>query len=287
MSPSTTAADARYCVVGNPIAHSLSPRIHAAFAAQLCEQVVYTAELVAPGALAAALARLRQAGVRGLNVTVPFKEDAYRLADALTARARLAGAVNTLSFRADGTLAGDNTDGYGLVQDLRANMGIDLSGVRVLVIGAGGAARGIVGPLFGAGAGRLVIANRTRERAQQLARDLADCGPIDTCGFEALAPAAGDVIINATSAGHDSDTFVLAPTQLGGCRCYDLSYGAAASPFLGWARAGGAVQASDGLGMLVEQAAESWFVWRGSRPATEPVINALRAGSATAPAAGP
>jgi shikimate dehydrogenase len=287
MSPSTTAASARYCVVGNPVAHSLSPRIHAAFAAQLGEQVVYTAELVAPGALAEALVRLRQAGLRGLNVTVPFKEDAFRLADELTARARLAGAVNTLSFRADGTLGGDNTDGHGLVQDLRVNMGIDLAGARVLVVGAGGAARGIVGPLFGAGVGRLVIANRTRERAERLARDLADCGPIDICGFEALAPVRGDVIVNATSAGHGSDAFVLAPMQLAGCCCYDLSYGTAAAPFLAWAQAGGAGQASDGLGMLVEQAAESWFIWRGSRPATLPVINALRAGSPTAPAADP
>lgn len=208
-----------------------------------------------------------------MNVTVPLKQEAAAVADELSARARLAGAVNTLSFEAAGPVYGDNTDGVGLVRDLTVNHGLALAGRAVLVIGAGGAARGIVGALFEAGVERLVIANRTRARAERLAADLAACGPIIVNELDAAASDAFDLIINATAAGHGAG-LALPPRRDGGAFCYDLSYGPAAEPFLRWARAAGA-PASDGLGMLVEQAAESFQIWRGRRPQTAPVIAAL------------
>lgn len=272
---------ARYAVMGNPVTHSKSPRIHAQFAAQLGHSIEYTAIQVDPGGLAQAVEQFRANGGRGLNITVPFKLDAWRLAGRLSPRADQAGAVNTLRVETDGSLYGDNTDGAGLVRDITGNLGIALTGKTILLLGAGGAARGIVGPLLEEKPARLVIANRTVPRARELAEIFAGQGEIEICGFEELTGRRFDIVINATSASlHDE----LPPLPDGlfspGALAYDLMYADAPTVFLRWAGAHGAGRLADGLGMLVEQAAESFFIWRGVRPATAPVIAALRRGAA-------
>ncbi len=270
---------ARYAVMGNPVAHSKSPRIHARFAQQVGHSIEYTAIQVDPGGLAQAVDQFRANGGRGLNITVPFKLEARRLAGRLSARAELAGAVNTLRVEADGALYGDNTDGVGLVRDITGNLGVALTDKTVLVLGAGGAARGVLGPLLEQRPARLTIANRTVPKARELAEIFAGQGEIEVCGFEDLAGRRFDIVINATSASlHDE--LPASPDGLFStdALAYDLMYADVPTVFLRWAGAHGASRLADGLGMLVEQAAESFFIWRGVRPDTKLVIAALRKG---------
>ncbi|MHB1351937.1 MAG: shikimate dehydrogenase [Thiobacillus sp.] len=262
----------RYAVFGHPIAHSKSPQIHAAFARQTAQDMRYEAILAPLDGFAESIARFAAEGGRGANVTVPFKEEAFRLATRLTAHAERAGAANTLVFEADGVL-GDNTDGAGLVADLTRKLQRPLSARRILLLGAGGAARGVIAPLLEQGPAELVIANRTVSRAQRLAEPFD--GRVKACGFDAL-DTPFDVVINATAASLAGELPPLSPQVFGaGALAYDMMYGRD-TPFLAFARAHGA-DTADGLGMLVEQAAEAFFLWRGVRPDTAPVIAALRA----------
>ena len=268
----------RYAVMGHPIAHSKSPFIHAAFAAQTGEAMVYEAICVEPGGFAEAVAAFQDAGGLGLNVTLPFKEEAFALAEAASDRATQAGAANTLSFDARGKRQADNTDGVGLTRDLQDNHGIGLKGRRLLLLGAGGAARGVIAPLLAEQPQLLVIANRTHARAVELARRFHALGPLSAIPLGALPGLEFDLLINASSASlHDQVPDI--PTTLvaeGGC-CYDMMYAAGATPFMVWARDSAAERSMDGAGMLVEQAAEAFYLWRGVRPRTEAVIRGLRA----------
>ena len=268
----------QYAVMGNPITHSKSPRIHALFAQQTKQRLVYTAIQVDPGGFKQAVGNFQASSGKGLNVTVPFKREAWELVNELSLRARRAGAVNTIALRADGTLFGDNTDGVGLIRDLRDNSGAALSGKRVLILGAGGAVRGILAPLLEERPALLVIANRTADRAAGLALEFATLGPVAGCGFDMLPGRQFDLLINGTSASLTGDLPPL-PDHLPapGAFCYDLMYGTQPTAFMRWAQQQGAVKVLDGLGMLVEQAAEAFFVWRGVRPDTAPVIAQLRA----------
>lgn len=265
----------RYAVIGNPVAHSKSPQIHAQFARQTGEAITYQALLAPLDSFPDVVARFARSGGKGLNVTVPFKLDAFALADKLSAGAEAAGAVNTLSFDEAG-VAGDNTDGVGLVRDITANLKFAIAGRRVLLIGAGGAARGVVLPLLNERPATLTIANRTVARATELARRFAAKGQIEAVDFGALAGRQFDLLINATSASLDDQSLPIAAALFAReALAYDMMYGTGATPFLAQAKAGGAITA-DGLGMLVEQAAESFFLWRGMRPDTEPVLRRLR-----------
>lgn len=265
----------RYCVFGNPVAHSKSPRIHARFAALTGEALAYEARLAPLDGFAAAVHAFFANGGRGCNVTVPFKEEAWALADRRSVRAAKAGAVNTLRREADGRLLGDNTDGTGLVRDLVQNAGATLTDRRVLLLGAGGAVRGVLGPLLAERPREIVIANRTVARAQQLAELFADEGPVTACAFSKLT-GPFDVVINGTSASLQGELPPL-PTGLFATNAlaYDMMYGAEPTVFLRWAAAQGA-HTRDGLGMLVEQAAEAFHLWRGVMPATAPVLAELR-----------
>ena len=265
----------RYAVIGNPIAHSKSPDIHAAFAAQTGQNLRYERVLAPLDGFSATVAALMQAGFKGANVTVPFKLEAFALAHHLTPRARAAGAVNTLIF--DGaTITGDNTDGVGLVTDIVGNAAVPLHGARVLLLGAGGAARGALLPLLEQKPAQCTIANRTPARAEQLAQEFASHGELSACSFEdARAPF--DVIINATSASLADDLPPLAPVVFAkDCLAYDMMYAKEPTVFLRFAADHGA-HVRDGLGMLVEQAAESFRIWRGVQPQTAPVFELLRA----------
>jgi shikimate dehydrogenase len=270
----------RYAVAGNPVEHSKSPFIHARFARQTGQALEYTRLLVPLDAFAATIRAFAAGGARGCNVTVPFKFEAWQLAARCSDRARLAQAANTLRFDAEGWYA-DNTDGAGLVRDLQVNAGFDLAGRRVLLLGAGGAAAGVLGPLIEARPRQLVIANRTPARAEALATRHAghaarhgvelQAATLDACGR------GFDAVINGTAAslqgaGSPVGGEVLAP----GALAYDMMYGPAARPFLDWAAEHGAT-GRDGLGMLVEQAAEAFLVWRGVRPDTAAVLAELRA----------
>ncbi len=268
----------RYAVMGNPVAHSKSPQIHAAFARQTGQRMVYEAIQVDEGGLPQAVGNFQASGGKGLNITVPFKREAWALADERSARAEEAGAVNTLMFRPDGTIYGDNTDGIGLVRDLTDNHGLGIAGRRLLLLGAGGAVRGVLGPLLAQHPAQVVIANRTVYRAEELAAEFAGAVAIDACGFDDLAGQRFDLIINGTAASLQGSALPLPDGILAeGGWCYDMMYGAELTPFLRWARRQGAARWSDGLGMLVEQAAESFYLWRGVRPDTAPVILMLRA----------
>ena len=276
----------RYAVFGNPIGHSKSPRIHALFARQTGQDISYEAILAPADDFAEtirAFIAAKGGPARGANVTVPFKEDAFRLATRRTARAEAAGAVNTLSFEAD-VISGDNTDGAGLVSDLKNNLGCDPAGRRILLLGAGGAARGVILPLLLENPAELLIANRTEETAARLALEFA-CLPgcavtvkPDGTGFPCLAGRSFDLVINATSAGLDNAVLPL-PTSVFARHCvaYEMVYGRE-TPFMAQARTAGA-HVTDGLGMLVEQAAEAFFIWRGVRPQTAPVLAALKSAS--------
>ncbi len=266
----------RYAVMGNPIAHSKSPRIHRLFAEQTGQALTYERILVPEDGFAAAVAEFEAAGGLGLNVTVPFKGDAWALADSLSDRAERARAVNTLIISEAG-LYGDNTDGIGLVRDLKDNHGVSLDGARLLLLGAGGAARGVLPSLLAENPARVCIANRTGEKASTLAADFADLGETVGGGFDTLDDARFDVVVNATAAGLSGEIPPLPETLLAaGAACYDMVYADEPTAFVRWAREHGAGQALDGLGMLVEQAAESFFLWRGQRPDTDAVIRTLR-----------
>ena len=271
----------RYAVMGRPIAHSKSPFIHRRFAAETGEPISYDALLVESGGFGAAVERFRRQGGRGLNVTIPFKEEAFALSNRRSGRAERAGAVNTLWF--DGTaVCGDNTDGVGLVRDLTRNLAVQVEARSVLLLGAGGAARGIIGPLLDEGPERLVIVNRTAERAAGLARRFEEQGPVGAVTFDALPAGGFDLVVNATAASLAGDLPPLArgALRVGGV-AYDTAYAARPTPFVEWGREEGAAVVADGLGMLVEQAAESFRIWRGREPRTGPVIDALRAHLAT------
>jgi shikimate dehydrogenase len=269
----------RYAVIGNPIAHSKSPAIHAAFAEQTGQDMEYARILGDPEDFAGDVRAFVAAGGRGLNVTVPFKELAWELLDDLSERAREARAVNTLSVSDGGLLHGDNTDGVGLVRDLADNHGFSFAGRSVLLVGAGGAARGVVLPLLETGIAVLTIANRTPDKAVALADSVRNHGRVNGCGLNALWEQRFDLIINATSAGLAGTVPELPPRCLADLGwVYDMFYGPELTPFCRWGREQGAKRALDGLGMLVEQAAESFLIWRGLRPDTAQVINALRAG---------
>ncbi len=265
-----------YAVMGNPIAHSKSPRIHRLFAEQTGEPVCYRAILVEPGKLPAAVADFVAEGGRGLNITVPFKQDAWQLVDRRSPRAERAGAVNTIRIE-PAELFGDNTDGVGLVRDLTDNLGLSLRDRRILLMGAGGAARGVLAPLLEQQPALVVIANRTAQRAVALAEAFADLGTVQGCGYEALGELRFDLLINATAASLQGDLPPLPDGLLAeGGAAYDMMYGARPTAFMQWAKWQGATTVADGLGMLVEQAAESFLVWRGVRPRTRPVIQRLR-----------
>lgn len=269
----------RYAVIGHPIAHSKSPQIHAAFARQTAQDISYEAILAPLDGFVATVQAFRAAGGRGMNVTVPFKLEAFALADRHTPRARAAGAVNTLAFGADGIL-GDNTDGAGLVRDLTVNLGCALQGRRVLLLGAGGAARGAILPLLGERPAVLAIANRTMAKAEALVRAFAaDAGEtrLSASSFAALAGQSFDVIINATAASLSDDVPPLPPgLYADGALAYDMMYGRGDTAFMAAARTDGAARVADGLGMLVEQAAESFTLWRGIRPDSRAVLAELR-----------
>lgn len=269
----------RYCVMGNPVEHSRSPWIHGRFGELTGQPVEYGKRLVQPGTFPQAVAAFRAEGGKGCNVTVPFKFEAAALAARPTDRARLARACNTLRFDADG-IFGDNTDGVGLVRDITVNAGVPLTGRDLLLVGAGGAAAGVLGPLVEAGPRRIVVANRTRERAAELVarhEPLARRHGVELAasGLEDV-PGAFGVVINGTASSLQGAGVPVPPRVLepGALAC-DMMYGAAAQDFLEWARAHGAV-ARDGLGMLVEQAAESFFIWRGVRPPAAQVLAELR-----------
>lgn len=273
----------RYAVMGNPIAHSKSPQIHAQFARQTGQHLRYDAILVPLHGFNAAVAAFRAEGGRGLNITVPFKQEAWLLAQQRTSRAERAGAVNTLWWDTQNILHGDTTDGIGLVRDLRDNLGLDLKGRRILLLGAGGAVRGVIEPLLAERPAALVIANRTVHKAIELAQAFHDLGPVSGCGLDALATTVKatpfDLIINGTAAGLTGDVPPLPASVIGADTwAYDMMYAAEPTAFVRWALGQGVRHACDGLGMLVEQAAESFWTWRGVRPGTAPVIAALRAG---------
>jgi shikimate dehydrogenase len=270
----------KYCVFGNPIAHSKSPEIHAAYAAQTGQALSYEKRLAPVDGFAEAVRAFMAEGGKGANVTVPFKLEAHTLANALTVRAQAAGAVNTLVFGADGSITGDNTDGAGLVADIVHNAGVAIAGKRVLLLGAGGAARGVVLPLLEHRPAALVIANRTVATAEALVEQfgaLAGPGVLSACGFAGVQ-GAFDIVINATSASLSAD---LPPVPAGafasGALALDMMYGAKPTVFMEFAARNGAVT-RDGLGMLVEQAAEAFQLWRGVRPHTAEVLRQLRAG---------
>ena len=265
----------RYAVIGNPIEHSKSPSIHALFARQTGQDMDYGRILGSLEGFAAEVKRFAAGGGRGLNVTVPFKEQAFELADSLSERAQRAGAVNTLLL--DDGIRGDNTDGVGLVSDLGCNHSFNFAGSRILLLGAGGASRGVLFPLLGEQPASITIANRTASRAHDLATMAADAGRVSGCGLDELGGRQFDLIVNGTAAGLKGEV----PPIPDGCLAsggwtYDMMYGAEPTAFVKWGQAHAAGKALDGLGMLVEQAAESFRLWRGVSPDTEAVIRALR-----------
>jgi shikimate dehydrogenase len=266
----------RYAVFGNPIAHSKSPIIHAEFAKQTGEDISYDRQLVEEGKFAEAALEFFAAGGCGLNITVPFKLDAFAFADQLTERAQQAGAVNTLKKLVDGKILGDNTDGAGLLRDITKNLGWKIEGKRVVVIGAGGAVRGVIAPLLAENPQRIVIANRTLSKAEELATLFA-AGKIIRASSLHIHARPFDIVINGTSASLGGEMPDLSPTILApNACCYDMMYGKELTPFLQWAKNHRAKEVADGLGMLVEQAAESFFLWRGVMPETKPVMELLR-----------
>jgi shikimate dehydrogenase len=271
-----------YAVMGNPVAHSKSPLIHSAFARQTGQRIHYSAIQVDPGGFPQAVGNFFANGGKGLNVTVPFKQEAWQLADSLSDRAELAGAVNTLLMQNE-RLFGDNTDGVGLLRDLNNNLKIKLKDKRMLIIGAGGAARGVLQPLIHAKPRTLVIANRTPDKARELAGVFTTyagdryAANIQGCGFDDLDGQQYDIVINATSASLKGDLPPIPKDVFAeGALCYDMMYGAEPTIFLQWAQQCGVIQLSDGLGMLVEQAAISFHLWRGVLPETAPVIRQIR-----------
>jgi shikimate dehydrogenase len=269
----------KYAVFGNPIAHSKSPDIHRQFAEQTGQDLSYSKQLVAEDGFEAAANEFFANGGKGLNITVPFKQDAYAYVARTTPRARRAGAVNTLTLEAEGTILGDTTDGVGLVGDIVHNLGWEIRHKKVLILGAGGAVRGVLEPLLEQQPQHVVIANRTVDKALQLAKGFAEFGYLLGCGFDMLGEQQFDLVINGTSASLQGDLPPLPDSLIdpdAGTACYDMLYGAEPTPFMQWAAERGAL-VSDGLGMLVGQAAESFALWRGVRPETAAVIADIRA----------
>ena len=272
----------RYAVMGNPINHSRSPQIHTAFAQETGQNIEYTAIHVDVGGFAQAVSHFQGHGGKGLNVTVPFKLDAWRLADSLTERAQRAGAVNTLMLNKDGSIEGDNTDGVGLVADIVEQLGWPIAQQRVLILGAGGASRGVIGPILDKKPASLYIVNRTASRATELAGLFADMKSTEVesvaaGGYESLSGQQFDLVINATAASLQGEVPPL-PDNLVNSEtcCYDMMYAAKPTAFMQWAQQQGVNNISDGLGMLVGQAAESFSIWRGVKPEVKAVIDAMR-----------
>ena len=268
----------RYAVFGNPISHSKSPQIHSLFAEQTGQNLIYTAELTEVESFEEAVKTFVKNNGKGINITVPFKQQAWQLATQRSSRAERAGAVNTIIVKDDGSYFGENTDGVGLVRDLSNNHQIELKQKKILILGAGGAVRGVIEPIMKKNPAELVIANRTVEKAIQLAKDFSDLGKISGCGFDALENQSFDIVINGTSASLHGD---LPPLPNGlfknNAYAYDMMYAAKPTVFMEWASQHGAAKVFDGLGMLVEQAAESFNLWRGVQPEAKPVIEAIRA----------
>ena len=268
----TPSSPDRYAVVGNPVAHSLSPEIHAHFAAQTAQALSYE-KLLAPldGFEEFALA-LRDQGYAGLNVTIPFKIDAAKLADELSARARTAGAVNTLRFTGD-AIIGDNTDGIGFVRDVTGRLKVAIEDSSILVLGAGGGVRGLIGSLLDEKPRWIAVANRSHERAIELAEEFG----VEAIHFDEVPAEHFDIVINGTASSLSNAAPKIDPETFDDCKlAYDLVYDARPTPFMQLARQGGAAKVSDGLGMLVEQAAESFLLWRGVRPQTAAIFQELR-----------
>lgn len=278
---SPAASDAsrpdRYGVMGYPVSHSRSPVIHKLFAEQTGQAMTYELLEVEPARLEGTIRKFQASGGRGLNVTVPHKSEVVRLVDELSDRAATAGAVNTLVIH-DDHIRGENTDGLGLVRDLGVNLGYQIAGTRILILGAGGATRGVVGPLLEHKPGSLTIANRTLSKAQALAAHFGNLGNVQACRFDDVGgDGAYDLVVNATSAGLKGATppFPAAAVADAGL-CYDMSYGLKTTPFVAWAAANGARRTASGWGMLIEQAAASFHLWRGVYPDTAPVLKQLR-----------
>lgn len=271
-----------YAVMGNPINHSKSPQIHTAFARETGQKLEYSAIHVDVGGFSQAVSHFQGHGGKGLNVTVPFKLDAWKMSDTLTDRAKRAGAVNTLVLEKNGHIKGDNTDGVGLVNDIVEHLGWEIEHKRVLILGAGGASRGVIGPILDKKPRSLTIANRTASKATELAnsfRDMKnkDTGSVDAGGYDSLVGQQFDLVINATAASLQGEVPPLPDDLIAedGC-CYDMMYAAKATAFMQWATQHGVKNISDGLGMLVGQAAESFNIWRGVRPSVEPVIKSIK-----------
>lgn len=289
MSTDSTQQPDKYAVFGNPIEHSKSPLIHSLFAKQTQQNIEYTRTLVEPGGFASAADQFFSNGGKGLNITVPFKLDAFDYADELTERAQSAGAVNTLVLQKNGIKLGDNTDGVGLVSDITDNLGWPIKNKRVLIIGAGGAVRGVLLPLLQQQPSQTVIVNRTVEKATELVRLFSQrgassfsdsargAGVIGACGYSELKGERFDLVINATSSGLHGELPPLPATLFNKqANAYDMVYGQQPTVFMRWALDNGAAMVSDGLGMLVGQAAESFFLWRAVRPEIQPVLKELR-----------
>jgi shikimate dehydrogenase len=267
----------RYAVIGYPVKHSWSPFIHGLFAKQTEQSLTYSRLEIAPENLEEQVAMFFDSGGRGLNITVPHKQTVMLLTRFRTPRAEIAGAVNTIASQAEGLL-GDNTDGAGLVTDLTRNLGLALKDTRVLLLGAGGAARGVLGPLLAEAPEYLEIANRDGNRATQLATEFATLGDVRGCGFDSITSTGHfDLVLNATSASLQETIPPVPPSVIGPTTlCYDMAYGKGDTVFTRWAKTAGAGRAETGWGMLVEQAAESFHLWRGIKPDTKPVLDAVR-----------
>lgn len=264
----------RYAVFGNPIGQSKSPFIHTQFAAQCAERLTYAAILAPVDGFADSWQTFVAIGGKGANVTAPFKQQAYQIATVLSERARLAEAVNTLYIDDTGVVHGDNTDGIGLVADL-LRLGANLTDGPVLLLGAGGASRGVIGPLIDAGVPQLILANRTASKAEDIAANFDQ--RVTACGFEAIPEQTYKLVINATSSSLSNQRPDIAPVHLQHCQlAYDMSYSAQPTAFMQWSKQQGAQMQADGLGMLVSQAAEAFYIWRGKRPDVLPVLNLLK-----------
>lgn len=267
----------RYAVMGNPVLHSKSPQIHAAFATQTQQRIEYSAIQVDAGGFEQAVGNFRASGGKGLNITVPFKQAAWALVDERSERASQAGAVNTIAFGDDGRCIGDNTDGIGLVRDLMENHHVNMNDARILLLGAGGVVRGVLGPMLQQQPAEIVIANRTEEKAVALAAEFSRSN-LRGCGFQSVGESSFDIIINGTAASLHGDLPPVPASAINSTTCcYDMMYGKEPTVFLRWASEQGAAKTIDGLGMLVEQAAESFFIWRGTRPQTGAVIATIKA----------
>jgi len=266
----------QYAVFGHPINHSKSPRIHTLFAEQTQQQLVYTAEDIPAESFDEGLSSFFSQGGKGLNCTVPLKELAWQRADTLSERAKFSKAVNTLVLQKDGSLFGDNTDGIGLVTDLTINHNISLENKRILILGAGGASRGIIGPIMQKSPTHIVIANRSVEKAITLSQEFSQLGKITGCSYDEIKNSEFDIILNATSASLTGDLPPLSSSLLATKgTCYDLAYSNDPTAFVKWGLENDAVKSLDGLGMLIEQAAEAFFIWRGVRPETKDIIALL------------